>query len=387
LKKGFFLIIIKPTSQSGGNEMKKIFFIIIAFTLIVSGCSSKTEEVATEEIYVPVEVMQPKEGNISKTLTFAGEVSSEELVMVTSMLMGAEEALDILVKVGDYVEEGQVLAVLSGDNTLDQVESSRLQYELAKSSYNSQYESYLNALDNFEKIKVLYEAGAVSKSEYDGAKLRASDNQLKLLRDQLNQVKFAYEKTLENLDELNLVAPANGIVSDINISEKNLVSSQNTITVLNMENLEVKFYIPEGKIDVVKPGMNVNLEIPSINTVVKSTVDWVNPQKDPRKNMYTGSLKLSNVDKAIYPGMKAFVNVELSNKKIVLLPIDAVLFDEVNFVYIIDQNKPVKVTVEVGDDNGEMIEIISGLIEDDFVVVKGQNFIKEDSTIKVVRGQ
>ncbi|MEA3424584.1 MAG: efflux RND transporter periplasmic adaptor subunit [Bacillota bacterium] len=367
--------------------MKKILFMIMAIVLIVSGCSSKTGEVVTEELYVPVEVMQPKEGNISKTLIFAGEVSSEELAIVTPMLISAEEALDILVKVGDYVEEGQVLAILASDNTSDQIESSRLQYELAKSSYNAQYESYLNAVDNFEKIKVLYEAGAVSKSEYDAAKLRSSDNQLKLLRDQLNQAKFAYEKTLENLDELNLVAPANGIVSDINISEKNLVSSQNTITVLNMENLEVKFDIPEGKIDVVKPGMNVDVEIPSIDGFVESTVDWVNPQKDPRKNMYTGSLKLSNVNKAIYPGMKVFVNVELSNEKIFLLPIDSVLFEETNFVYVVNQNKPVKIAVEVGDDNGEVIEIISGLIEDDFVVVKGQNFIKEDSTIKVVRGQ
>ncbi len=366
--------------------MKKIIFIVITIVLIMSGCS-KAPEVVKEEIYVPVEVMHAKEGNISKTLTFAGEVSSGESVMVTPMLMSAEEALEILVKVGDYVEEGQVLAVLSGDNTLDQIESSRLQYELAKSSYNSQYESYLNALDNFEKIKVLYEAGAVSKSEYDGAKLRASDNQLKLLKDQLNQAKFAYEKTLGNLEDLNLTAPVNGIVSDINISKMNLVSSQNTITILNMENLEVKFYIPEGKIDVVKSGMNVNIEIPSINTFVESTVDWINPQKDSRKNMYTGSLKLSNIDKAIYPGMKAFVNVELSNKKTFLLPVDAVLFDEVNFVYIVDQNKPIRVEVEVGDDNGEMIEIISGIGEDEFVIIKGQNFVKEDSTIKIVRGQ
>ncbi|MCD6435583.1 MAG: efflux RND transporter periplasmic adaptor subunit [Clostridiales bacterium] len=367
--------------------MKKLLFIIISIILLTSGCSAKKQEIRAEETYVPVEVMQPIEGNISKELTFAGEVSSEESVIVSPMLMNAEKALNILVKVGDYVERDQVLATLDDDNTSDQVESSRLQYELAKSSYNSQYESYLNVVENFEKIKVLYESGAVSKSEYDSAKLRASDNQLKLLKDQLNQAEFGYKKTLENLDELSLIAPVSGIVSDINISEKNLVSSQNTITVLNMDNLEVKFYIPEGKIDMVKPGMEVNLEIPSIGITVESTVDWVNPQKDQRKNMYVGSLKLSNVDKVIYPGMRAFVNVELTNKKIVLLPIDSVLFDEENYVYIVNQNKPERVIVNVGDDNGEMIEIVSGLSENDFVVVKGQNFIKEDSTIKVVRGQ
>ncbi|MBN2260151.1 MAG: efflux RND transporter periplasmic adaptor subunit [Clostridiales bacterium] len=360
---------------------------LILIVFVMSGCTATTEDIIAKEVYVPVEVMQAEEGSISKTLTFTGEISSEASVVVTPMLMSAEEALQVLVKVGDYVDKDQVMAVLSADNTSDQVESSRLQYELAKSSYDAQYESYLNAVESFEKIKLLYEAGAVSKSEYDGAKLRASDSQLSLLKDQLNQAKFAYNNSLGNLDDLNLKAPVSGIISEINISENNMVSSQNTITVLNLENLEVSFYIPEGKIGTVKPGMPVTISIPSINKTFDSVVEWINPQKDAGKNMYKGNLLLKNMDEEIYPGMKAFVDVKLSNDTTYLLPVDAIMFDEEYYVYVVNQEKPLRTIVEIGEDNGEKIEILSGLTGDEFIIVKGQNFVKEDSIVKVVRGQ
>jgi RND family efflux transporter MFP subunit len=355
--------------------------------LIASGCSKKIEPVNTENLYTPVEVKNPIEGNLSKTLTFTGIVSSKESVTVTPTIMGAEENVKILVKIGDYVEKNQVLAVLDNNNTAEIIESSRLQYELAKSSYDSQYETYTISKDNFKNIEELYNAGAVSESDYKNAKLRASDNQLKLLENQLNQAKFAYKNSLENLDDLNLIAPVNGIVTNINIFENNLVSSQNSISILNMENLEINFYIPESKIDIVKPGMNVNIEIPSINAFVDSTVNWINPQKNLKKNMYEGNLELNNNDKLIYPGMKSFVNIELSNSKTFLIPIDAVLFDKTHFVYVAESNKSIKKVIEVGDDNGEMIEIISGINKEDEIIIKGQTFIKDNSTIKIVRRQ
>lgn len=368
-------------------KLNNKYIIVLLLVIIILGGCSGGEEVVAEEIYVPVETMEPIEGNISRTLTFTGEIRSEDTVMINPMIMSAEEALEVLVKVGEYVEKDQVLAVLSGDNTSDQVESARLGYELAKSSYNAQYENYNNAVENFEKIKILYEAGAVSKSEYDGAKIRASGNQLDLLRDQLNQAKFAYENASGMLDDLNITSPVNGIVSEINISKNNLVSQQNTITVLSIDNLEVVFYVPEGKIGIVKPGMNVSVNIPSIDTVVNAKVDWINPQKDPMKNMYKGSLLIDNTEGIIYPGMKAFVDLKLTNDKTYLLPIDAILLDEEYFVYVIQGDKAIMNEVVIGEDDGEVIEILSGLSGEEQVIVKGQNFVKEDTVIKVVRGQ
>jgi RND family efflux transporter MFP subunit len=370
------------------SSKMKYTVMLLVVTLLIGGCQAGGDEQAeAEAIYVPVEVMTPREGNISKTLTFTAEIKSEEAVLITPMIMSTEEGAEVLVKVGEKVEKDQVLAVLSGENTSEQVENVRLAYELAKSSYNAQVESYQSAVDNFENIKVLYEAGAVSKLEYDNAKIRASSNQLSLLRDQLNQAKFAYENASESLEDLNITAPVSGIVSDINISENNMVSQQNTITVLSLENLEVTFYVPEGQVGTVVPEMGALVEVPSIDKRITSVVDWVNPQKDPMKNMYKGNVKIDNLSEDIYPGMKAFVHVSLTNDKTYLLPIDAVLNGEQAYVYVADGEKAIIKNIIVGDDDGEMIEILSGLEGDEQVIVKGQNFVKEESVIKVVRGQ
>jgi len=358
---------------------------LLLVMLLVTGCQS--EEVVPRDETVAVEVMQPVKGSLTRTMVFTGELAARESVMVTPQVTGAEEALEILVKVGDTVVKDQVLAILKGDKTGDQVESARLQYELAKSNYNTQYENYLNAVDQLENTRVLYEAGAVSKLEYDNARLRASGNQLSLLRDQLSQAEFAYENALEMTEELTLTAPVSGVVGEINLSENNLVSAQNTIRILSLENLEVAFFVPEGKISLVKPQMPVRIVVPASGGVYESTINWVNPEKDPRKNMYPGSVLLTGTRENLYPGMKVLVELDLNRESVFLLPVDAVLFGDDYFVYRAVEDRVERVPVTLGEDNGEMVEILSGLTAEDTVVVKGQDFLDEDDLIKIVRGR
>jgi hypothetical protein len=44
----------------------------------------------------------------------------------------------------------------------------------------------------------------------------------------------------------------------------------------------------------------------------------------------------------------------------------------------------VEKVVETGLDNGQETEIISGLQEDEIIIIKGQDFVKDGSEIKVV---
>ncbi|OPL09073.1 MAG: hypothetical protein AVO33_07450 [delta proteobacterium ML8_F1] len=366
--------------------MKRIGIMsLILVTLLVTGCQSV--DVAPQEETVAVEVMSPMPGNLTKTLVFTGEMLPGESVTVSPKVAGNEEVLEVLVKVGDWVKADQILAVLKGENTADQVESARLQYELARSNYNTQYENYLNAVDQLENIRILYEAGGVSKSEYDNARLRASGNQLSLLQDQLNQARFAYENALEMEGDLSLKAPVSGVVGEINLSENNPASPQNTIRILNLENLEVSFFVPEGKISLVTPQMPVRVVVPAAGKFFEGTVDWVNPEKDPRKNMYPGSVLVEDAGGMLYPGMMVLVELDLVLDPVVLLPVDAVLFDEDYYVYRVVEDRVQRTPVTLGEDNGEMIEILGGLGEEDLVVVKGQDFLDEDDAVKVVRGR
>ena len=71
-----------------------------------------------------------------------------------------------------------------------------------------------------------------------------------------------------------------------------------------------------------------------------------------------------------------------------LLPVNAVLSDsEGYFVYSVLEEKASKKRVLIGDDDGEFIEVYSGIDENDKVVVKGQEFIKDSVNVKVVRGE
>jgi multidrug efflux pump subunit AcrA (membrane-fusion protein) len=70
-----------------------------------------------------------------------------------------------------------------------------------------------------------------------------------------------------------------------------------------------------------------------------------------------------------------------------IIPIDSVLRDNDGYyVYIIVDDQAVKTYVEIGEDDGEIVEINAGLSKEDQLVVRGQNYITESTKIRVVTG-
>jgi len=100
-------------------------------------------------------------------------------------------------------------------------------------------------------------------------------------------------------------------------------------------------------------------------------------------------IKLDNSSGELRPGMFARVGLVLDKKEsAVVVPKEAVIRQGGQaYVFVIKDSSAEKREVQVGMDDGEMIEIVSGLKSGEQVVIKGQAYLKEGQEVDIVGKQ
>lgn len=368
--------------------MRKLTLIALMglFLLTFIGCEA---EVATEpvEVSTSVEAYLPKAGSLTNETVIVGKLWASNSAVAVASVMGAEEIIAVNYEIGDYVEKGDVIVVLDTESTEDQVENARLSYMTARRNYDAVKESLESAKTNLERTQKLYDSGVVSKQQLDGATLQASSGQLKTVESQMLQAKFAYENAQESVDQTVVEAPISGIISALNFEVNNMATSQNNLIITDLSTLKIDLDVTEDVVNNIQTNTKADLSFESNDQMKVGEIVYVNPVADQRTGLYKISLEVDNSDMALKAGMFARVKFSFDNIESYLISIDAVLNDkDGSYVYIVSGDKAMKQYVKIGEDNGEIIEILSGLDSDMQVITKGQNYIDETTDIQVVTG-
>jgi len=340
-----------------------IVLTIIVTLLTACGGEKQQTEGLIQETSIPVVVSNPMKGNISQDVVISGQLKAENEISIIPKIAGAADVLSLNIKLGDYVEKGDLLFTLDNGTLSSSIKDALLAYETAK--------------NNFDRISKLYEEGAVSRQQYEQAQLSVSNTQIKALQ---NQMSDSYVK-----------APISGVVSALNIEKNGIaVSGQPSAVITDISVLQIEADITEKLINKVFVGKNVQLMIPAISDEkLDAKVSLVNPVPNALTNLYKMKIQVVNYNDLIKPGMIAQIYFVIDESKdVLMLPIDAVIQEGSEyFVYIVEEGKAVHKTVKVDVDNGEYIEIISGIKADDDVIVSGQEFVKDMASVRIIRGE
>lgn len=369
--------------------MKKYILVItLVLSLVLVGCGPQANVQEEAIINVTsVEVMTPIMGSITNETDIVGRLVAENNAVANVQLGIPEEIIEVKYRVGDFVEAGETIVVLASESTDDQVENARLSYETALRNYDAAAESVATAQKNLERTQALFDQGLASTQQLESAKLQASDGQLKTLLNQVNQAKFAYDNAKESIDNTFITAPITGIISALNFEENNLATSQNTLIVTDISSLEINLQLAEKTFVLINDETDVKVVLDATGEIVESSIISLNPVADQRTGLYGVTVEFKNETMTYQPGMFATVRFNFSGEERVLIPIDAVLSDDQGeYVFVVENNQPIRKNVVIGEDDGEIIEVISGLVESDLLVISGQNYITEDTDINVVNG-
>ncbi len=432
-------------------KMKKIIPLFLVTAMMLASCSSSDAATAVET-YTAVKVTSIEPATIEKVVTYSGKFEPVEQVTVVAKLTGT--VLDSYKNVGDTVEAGDKLytidatdiniavsqaqaqanaaglAVTSAQNAKNsitgaQYEQSILSLEASIKGLEAQLETVTEAYNftksTFDNQKALYEAGAISKFDFDQVELQL--NQAKAQVDavelQLAQTKDSYELTknsvvsesktsadigiaqaqasastadlayqsaARNLNDVTPTSPIAGVVSLKNVFTDQMVSAGSAAyTISNLDEVVATINVTENVINKLNVGQEVNLTIKSLDQEVTGTITEINPVAS-QTSTYPVKITIDNAGHTIKPGM--FCEVEIiidSAVNSVVLPREAVLRNMEDFyVYVVEGDTAVMKTVEVGIDNGKSIEILSGLNNGDVVITEGQTYVSDSETVNVL---
>lgn len=368
--------------------MKRFLTLLIIIAVVLTGCSSTKDAAATEEesyIAVEVETLKPMELFIENVMT--AKAYADKDVYVVPLAAGKVEKINV--SVGDVVRKDQVLFVMDKDDISKQVNQAKAAYESARAGYDVSAAQIQTAKDSFERIKKLYEEGAVPETQYEQSKLAASDESLQAAKMGVEQARVAYENAASMLDNAEVKAPISGVIAGVNIVEGEYATPSNPpITIVDSESITIEFGVPGSMINKIKKGDNVTVEINDAGYKQEGTINSVSASADLMTNLYNVDIVLDN-DGTIKPGMfaKVYLNTDRIENAIAVKTEAVKERDEKKYVFVADGDSAVEKEVTTGLDTGTYIEINSGLSEGDKVIIKGQDYVNEGSRIKVVRGE
>jgi len=291
-----------------------------ATILIVHGCKksqSYTFETATVQ-----------KGSITNTVTATGTLEAITSVVVGTQVSGIVEKL--YVDFNSHVKKGQILAELDKVALNSQVAQALATLESAKAE--TEYEQ-----SNFERSKALYDKNLIAQADYDLAKFNSEKSKASL-----KNAKGSYDKAVVNLKYATIYAPIDGVVMNRAVDEGQTVAANfNTPEIFtiaqDLTQMQVEADIDESDIGQVKVGQRVEFGVDAFpDDKFAGTVMQIRLSPKTTSNVvtYTVIINAQNPDQKLLPGMTADIVIYVEETADVLvIPYKAVKFTpEANYL-------------------------------------------------------
>ncbi len=347
--------------------MKRIIFISIAvvalLSLTVFKLLSNSKE-AKKKIYIHdmeaavlVDTENPQMHTFESAFSYLGVFEPMHQNNVASE--GSGKLTDLLVKEGDQVSKGQVIAKLDDELISLQIENAKLNIAQLKN-------------DN-ARFANLRKEQAVSSMEAEKMELalKSAEVQLKQLQKQLRGTK--------------VLAPFSGVVTKKMADLGSMVMPGTPIVELtDIGQLKLAISVPERDVLKFKKGQKVNVNIDAQNASVKGSIYSISVQADALHNFKVLVLVSNSSANKILSGMYGTVTLD-NNEKVSALavPRKALIGSTKNpQIYVIENGKAMLTPFSPGTADGNYLEVVSGLTSSDEIVVKGQVNLENGMNIK-----
>lgn len=337
--------------------MRTALVVLFAGCILLAGCRQGQQQQNSKNVFVT----SPTPAGISTRNVYSGIIQEAHEIDLGFKTPG--QLVQVAVKDGQYVHQGQLIAVLDDADYRLGVEAAQVQYDQMKSEV--------------ARLEKLHTAKSISDNDYEKAVsgLRQLEVQL-----QANRNKLAYTR---------LYAPVNGYVKSINFSRGEMVDTGTpVITLLDINTLEVEVNIPlalyrlRDKICRISSGAEKEYEMRLRNIV---------PQSDGSQ-LYKMRLAFLSPDvkDEVSAGMNISVEIELNGigetSSGMTVPARAVFQDEgKSYVWVIAPDNAVhrkEVQISQLDDAGNIV-VISGLDGSEQVVRAGVSSLHEGEKVTV----
>jgi RND family efflux transporter MFP subunit len=344
-----------------------------------------------QNISVAVEVTPVKKTTIREVASYAGTLLPESQFIVAPKITGKLEK--IYVNIGDEVKQGQLIALIDDDESVQQVDQARAELDVAMANTEENRSALNLSRREFERAKALREKKIVSESELDAAEAqyKAALAKQKVAVAQVDQKKSELKTAQVRLDYTRIRASwQNGnqprIVSERYVDEGAMLTANAPIaSIIDIRTLKAVIHVIERDYPRVKAGQGAVITTDAYaNRTFTGTIERIAPILKEAARQARIEINVPNPDKLLKPGMFVRVQIEFDrHDNATVVPVNALIKSNgLRGIYLADTEKmrAKLIPVEVGIISGDTAEIIKPAISG-LVVTVGQHLLEDDSRI------
>jgi len=386
--------------------MKKKVIIILAVVLVIAlivilNLSSQREK------SVKVTMEKVKRTDLTSTISASGEIKPKKSVNISALILG--RIVKIGVKEGDEVKAGDFLLKLDSTQFEANAERDRAFIQSSQAELNKAETTLEKSKGFYERQKNLFDNGLISKEQLEQAKMQLdlADASNRSVKFQIQQAQASLKSTLDNLGKTVFSSPIDGVITSLRVEEGEMAiigTMNNPGTVLmiiaDLSVMEVEVEVDETDVVGVQLGQIADVRVDAFpSQVFKGKVTEIGSSALQRSGAAATTTEskdfkvvvtLDNPSKLLKPGLSASSDIIIAEKKQVLaIPISALVLkdkkregsaaaaepakgrgaNEEEGVYAVETGRAKFVPVKKGIMGELMIEIASGLTENQDVVV------------------
>ena len=338
---------------------------IKGLTLALDSLNQRLEKISGGQKRVLVTALEIKPQIFNHTIEIQANIKTRQNLQLFPEFGGRLN--QILVKEGQEVEKGTLLAVIDDAGLQDQLDQMKLQLQLAKTT--------------FERTQRLWDQKIGSEMMYLEAKTRfkSQQKQVAQMRNQLSKTK--------------VYAPFSGVIDEIIARKGSALAPGITpiMRIVNLDNMYVESDVPENYLANITKGSFAKVSIPVLNetqnTLVRQTGNFI----QPNNRTFRVEAPIKNPTGMIKPNLNARLSiVDYSNPEALMIPF-RVIRENANgdsFVFILkvaeQENEYITEQrfVSLGMSKNELVEITKGVNKEDLIVDEGVSLLVTGQKVK-----
>jgi multidrug efflux pump subunit AcrA (membrane-fusion protein) len=426
--------------------------LIILFSVAFAACSSSGATTGGGQRNANANTRASREEVITVTQTTAVAREVPTFIQATGSLV-AQESSDVapkvagkvtntMVNVGDFVQQGAVLAKLDENEARNQLREAEAgvtqaqagvsqaqarlglgpggsfqastipEVRVANANYEQAQVELRQAEANEKRYRDLVTTGDVSVQNYENYRTlrdsaRARVNSARQVLEaalntarQNNQAIRAAQAAVEAararvatsqqaVADTVVRAPFSGYVSARNVAVGEYVTTNTPIiTLLRTNPIKLQMQVDERNVPFIQPGMGVSLEVEAFkDRKFAGTVSAVNPSVDPTSRAALVESLVENNGNLLRAGMFATARIARQGGNTgIFVPRAAVHADPTTNsyrVFVIQENIAKLRVVQLGAEEGDMVQILNGINADEVIATSNVPQLYEGAKVEV----
>lgn len=326
--------------------------------------------------------------DVAERIELTGVIRPRNEVDIFTKMPGRVEHL--LVKVGDKVSAGQVLAVIEHREIGWQTAQAGSQAEAASAALAQARAQADAAKANYDRAKLLRDSNAIPAAEFErvDTAYRASLAGLRAAEAQLRMAGAARGLAGEALKNSKVVSPIDGTVTRKNVNLGTHASpAMPMFQVQDIAVLRLDGSITAAEYQRLKHGQQAVVRVDELpNDEFVGTLASISPSLDPQTRRAAVEISIENTRGALLPNMFANAAVDVGvNKGVIAVPTSAIVaLPSGKIIYLEKEGKAVARKVSIGTVDGEWSVVHRGLNDGELVITEGQGSLVDGSPVVVV---